>query len=115
VLEAAVVGAPDENGLTKPKAFVVAKPGVRADEDLERALEGHAKGLLATFKCPRWYAFVDDLPKTATGKIQRFKLREQTSDEDPSPQPSPRKRGEGEESPSPRISGEREGPASAGG
>jgi benzoate-CoA ligase len=76
VLEAAVVGAPDENGLTKPKAFVVAKPGIRADEDLERALEGHAKGLLAPFKCPCWYAFVDDLPKTATGKIQRFKLRE---------------------------------------
>jgi benzoate-CoA ligase len=79
VLEAAVVGAPDENGLIKPKAFVVAKPGIRAGEDLERALEGHAKGLLASFKCPRWIAFVDDLPKTATGKIQRFKLREQAS------------------------------------
>ena len=77
VLEAAVVGAPDENGLTKPKAFVVAKPGVRGDEELVRALEGHVKGLLAPFKCPRWYAFLDDLPKTATGKIQRFKLREQ--------------------------------------
>ena len=76
VLEAAVVGAPDENGLTKPKAFVVTKPGIRADEDLERSLERHAKGLLAPFKCPRWYAFVDDLPKTATGKIQRFRLRE---------------------------------------
>jgi benzoate-CoA ligase len=79
VLEAAVVGAPDENGLIKPKAFVVAKPGIRAGEDLERALEGHAKELLAPFKCPRWIAFVDDLPKTATGKIQRFKLREQAS------------------------------------
>jgi benzoate-CoA ligase len=76
VLEAAVVGAPDENGLVKPKAFVVAKPGIVADEDLVRALEAHAKGLLAPFKCPRWYAFVEDLPKTATGKIQRFKLRE---------------------------------------
>jgi benzoate-CoA ligase len=76
VLEAAVVGAADENGLTKPKAFVVAKPGVRADEELVRGLEGHVKGLLAPFKCPRWYAFLDDLPKTATGKIQRFKLRE---------------------------------------
>ncbi|MGA7264554.1 MAG: benzoate-CoA ligase family protein, partial [Stellaceae bacterium] len=79
VLEAAVVGAPDQDGLLKPKAFVVAKPGVRADEELVRALEGHVKGLLAPFKCPRWYAFLDDLPKTATGKIQRFKLREQTS------------------------------------
>jgi benzoate-CoA ligase len=76
VLEAAVVGAPDENGLTKPKAFVVAKSGVRADEELVRALEGQVKELLAPFKCPRWYAFLDDLPKTATGKIQRFKLRE---------------------------------------
>ena len=79
VLEAAVVGAPDQDGLLKPKAFVVAKPGVRADEELVRALEGHVKGLLAPFKCPRWYAFLDDLPKTATGKIQQFKLREQTS------------------------------------
>ncbi len=79
VLEAAVVGAPDEDGLTKPKAFVVAKPGVRGDEELARALEGHVKGLLAPFKCPRWFAFLDDLPKTATGKIQRFKLREPTS------------------------------------
>jgi benzoate-CoA ligase len=76
VLEVAVVGAPDENGLIKPKAFVVAKPGIAADEELAAALEVHAKGLLAPFKCPRWYAFVDDLPKTATGKIQRFKLRE---------------------------------------
>lgn len=78
VLEAAVVGAPDENGLTKPKAFVVVRPGVPADEVLVRGLEAHAKGVLAPFKCPRWYTFLDDLPKTATGKIQRFRLREQT-------------------------------------
>jgi benzoate-CoA ligase len=76
VLEAAVVGVPDEDGLIKPKAFVVVKPGIRADEKLARVLESHAKGLLAPFKCPRWYSFLDDLPKTATGKIQRFKLRE---------------------------------------
>jgi benzoate-CoA ligase len=76
VLEAAVVGAPDENGLTKPKAFIVAKPGVRAGTALAGSLEAHAVGLLAPFKRPRWYAFLDDLPKTATGKIQRFKLRE---------------------------------------
>src|SRR5215813_3841029 len=79
VLEAAVVGVPDRDGLVKPKAFVVGKPGVRADEELAQVLEGHAKGLLAPFKCPRWYEFLDDLPKTATGKIQRFKLREQIS------------------------------------
>jgi benzoate-CoA ligase len=75
VFEAAVVGAPDENGLTKPKAFVVAKPGVRAGTALAGSLEAHAEGLLAPFKRPRWYAFLEDLPKTATGKIQRFKLR----------------------------------------
>jgi benzoate-CoA ligase len=80
VLEAAVVGAPDENGLVRPKAFVVPKPGIRADEALARALQDHARALLAPFKCPRWYAFIDDLPKTATGKIQRFKLRAQTSE-----------------------------------
>jgi benzoate-CoA ligase len=76
VLEAAVVGTPDQDGLVKPKAFVVAKPGVCADEELVRVLESHLNGLLAPFKCPRWYAFIDDLPKTATGKIQRFKLRQ---------------------------------------
>ena len=78
VLEAAVVGAPDEDGLIRPKAFVVAKPGVAADKHLVHALEAHTKTMLAPFKCPRWFAFLDDLPKTATGKIQRFKLREQS-------------------------------------
>jgi len=78
VLEAAVVGAPDADGLIKPKAFVVAKPGTRANDDLALALEHHAKAMLAPFKCPRWIAFLDELPKTATGKIQRFKLREQS-------------------------------------
>jgi len=77
VLEAAVVGAPDADGLIKPKAFVVVKPGIRADDDLALALEHHTKGMLAPFKCPRWIAFLDELPKTATGKIQRFKLREE--------------------------------------
>ena len=79
VLEAAVVGAADADGLIKPKAFVVVKPGIRADDDLARALEHHAKTMLAPFKCPRWIAFLDELPKTATGKIQRFKLREERS------------------------------------
>jgi benzoate-CoA ligase len=76
VLEAAVVGAADADGLLKPKAFVVAKPGIPADDALAQALELHAKTMLAPFKCPRWVAFLDELPKTATGKIQRFKLRE---------------------------------------
>jgi acyl-coenzyme A synthetase/AMP-(fatty) acid ligase len=52
------------------------KRGTCADDDLALALEHHAKTTLAPFKCPRWIAFLDELPKTATGKIQRFKLRE---------------------------------------
>ncbi len=75
VLEAAVVGAPDDDGLIKPKAYVVVKSGVAADEDFARTLDRHSRSLLAPFKCPRWFSFLDDLPKTATGKIQRFKLR----------------------------------------
>jgi benzoate-CoA ligase len=75
VLEAAVVGAPDADGLIKPKAFVVAKPGVAADLEFAAALEAHVRTLLAPFKCPGWIDFLDELPKTATGKIQRFKLR----------------------------------------
>jgi benzoate-CoA ligase len=76
VLEAAVVGAADQDGLIKAKAFVVAKPGAAGGEALARALDEHAKNRLPIFKCPRWIDFLDDLPKTATGKIQRFKLRE---------------------------------------
>jgi benzoate-CoA ligase len=75
VLEAAVVGAPDDDGLIKPKAYVVVKPGISADEDFARTLDGYSRSMLAPFKCPRWFSFLDDLPKTATGKIQRFKLR----------------------------------------
>jgi benzoate-CoA ligase len=76
VLEAAVVGAPDTDGLIKPKAFVVAKTGFAAGDELADALAAHAKASLAPFKCPRAFVFLDDLPKTATGKIQRFKLRD---------------------------------------
>jgi benzoate-CoA ligase len=75
VLEAAVIGVEDENGLVKPKAFVVVKPGVAADDALAEALKAHVKGRLAPYKYPRWIAFVDDLPKTATGKIRRHVLR----------------------------------------
>jgi benzoate-CoA ligase len=75
VLEAAVVGASDDDGLIKPKAYVVVKPGIAADENFARTLDGHSRSMLAPFKCPRWFSFLDDLPKTATGKIQRFKLR----------------------------------------
>jgi benzoate-CoA ligase len=75
VLEAAVVGAPDADGLIKPKAFVVAKTGFAVEGDLAGALAAHAKASLAPFKCPRAFVFLDELPKTATGKIQRYKLR----------------------------------------
>jgi benzoate-CoA ligase len=75
VLEAAVIGAPDEQDLVKPKAFVVLKPGLAASAELGEALKQHVKERLAPFKYPRWVEFVSELPKTATGKIQRFKLR----------------------------------------
>ena len=73
VLEAAVVGVSDADGLTKTKAYVVLKAGAHAGED---ELKSFVKDRLAPYKYPRQIAFVDDLPKTATGKIQRFKLRE---------------------------------------
>ncbi|MBV8031397.1 MAG: benzoate-CoA ligase family protein, partial [Betaproteobacteria bacterium] len=75
VLEAAVVGAEDEQKLVKPKAFVVLKPGQSASDSLKAALQQHVKEKLAPYKYPRWIEFLPELPKTATGKIQRFKLR----------------------------------------
>jgi benzoate-CoA ligase len=75
VLEAAVVGWPDEEKLIKPKAFVVLKSADKAGESLARALQDHCKEKLAPYKYPRWIEFRTELPKTATGKIQRFKLR----------------------------------------
>jgi benzoate-CoA ligase len=75
VLEAAVIGSADESGLVKPKAYVVLKAGVAADERLREELKQHVKNRLAPYKYPRWLEFMDELPKTATGKIQRFKLR----------------------------------------
>ena len=75
VLEAAVVGHADESELIKPKAFVVLKPGLTGAPALAVELQEHVKARLAPFKYPRWIEFVAELPKTATGKIQRFKLR----------------------------------------
>jgi benzoate-CoA ligase len=72
VLEAAVIGVADQDGLVKPKAYVVLKSGQQATAE---DLQGHVKSKLAPYKYPRWIAFVPELPKTATGKIQRFKLR----------------------------------------
>ena len=76
VVEAAVVGVPDGDGLIKPRAHVVLKPGFQPSDELEAALKAHVKAHLAPYKYPRWIVFVEDLPKTATGKIQRFRLRE---------------------------------------
>ena len=73
VFECAVIGKEDDEGLTKTKAYVVLKPGQQADE---AALKAFVKERLAPYKYPRFIEFVDDLPKTATGKIQRFRLRE---------------------------------------
>jgi 4-hydroxybenzoate-CoA ligase len=75
VLEAAVIPARDADGLEKPKAYVVLKAGA-AQAGLAAELQEHVKARVGLWKYPRWLAFVDDLPKTATGKIQRFKLRE---------------------------------------
>jgi benzoate-CoA ligase len=75
VLECAVIGCADENELIKPKAFVVLMPGLRGDETLADALKSHVKSRLAPYKYPRWIEFIDELPKTATGKIQRHVLR----------------------------------------
>jgi len=75
VLEAAVVGRADDNQLIKPQAFVVLKEGSLPCEELKVALQQHIKDRLAPYKYPRWIEFIPELPKTATGKIQRFKLR----------------------------------------
>jgi len=75
VLEAAVVAWPDEDRLIKPKAFVVLKSPDKAGEALAILLQEHVKAALAPYKYPRWIEFRGELPKTATGKIQRFKLR----------------------------------------
>jgi benzoate-CoA ligase len=80
VLEAAVVAWPDEDELIKPKAFVVLKSASAACDTLALALQEHCKQKLAPYKYPRWIEFRADLPKTATGKIQRFKLRAEIGD-----------------------------------
>jgi 4-hydroxybenzoate-CoA ligase len=77
VFEAAVVGKEDTDGLIKPKAFVVLKPGVVADEQLFEDLKAHVKAHAGAWKYPRWVDVRTELPKTATGKIQRFKLRDE--------------------------------------
>ena len=72
VQEVAVVGMPHEKWGESPHAFVVLRPGAEATED---ELKLHVRDRLAHFKTPKWVSFVDDLPKTATGKVQKFVLR----------------------------------------
>ena len=79
VLECAVIGVAAEDGLTKPKAFVVLKPGQLPGEAMARALQDHVKASIAPYKYPRAIEFVESLPRTETGKLQRFKLRQMAS------------------------------------
>ena len=77
VLECGVVGAKDKDELVKPKAFVLLKNGRKPSKELEEELKAFVKGRITPYKYPRWIEFVPELPKTVTGKIQRYKLREQ--------------------------------------
>jgi benzoate-CoA ligase len=76
VLECAVVGKPDDKGLTKTIAYVVLRDADKASVAMEAELKAFVKTRLAPHKYPREIIFTPELPKTATGKIQRFKLRE---------------------------------------
>ena len=75
VAECAVAAGIDADGLQKPRAFVVTRPGVKAAGRVE-ALTAHARERLAPYKAPRWIRLVDDLPRTSTGKLQRYLLRD---------------------------------------
>ena len=79
VLEAAVIGRQDEESLTKPAAYIVLKDPADASDALKQDLLEHCKRTLAPYKYPRWIAFEAEFPKTATGKIQRFKLRQRSA------------------------------------
>ncbi len=76
VREAAVVGAPDEAGLEKPMAFVVLRESVQPSRALAEELKEFVRQRLPSYKCPRWVEFVSELPRTTTGKVQRYRLRE---------------------------------------
>jgi benzoate-CoA ligase len=83
VLSCGVVGRPDGDALIKPLAYVVPRAGIDATPELAAELQLFARIRLAAYKRPRWVEFVDALPTTATGKVQRFKLRERDSEGDP--------------------------------
>jgi benzoate-CoA ligase len=75
VAEAAVIAKEDENGLEKPKAYVVLKAGYEPSEELAKEIQAFAKKSIVSYKYPEWVEFINELPKTATGKLQRYKLR----------------------------------------
>jgi 2-aminobenzoate-CoA ligase len=76
VAECGVVGLPDEERGTIVKAFVVLKSGNEKNEHMRKALQEHVKNAIAPYKYPRAIEFIDALPRTETGKVQRFKLRQ---------------------------------------
>lgn len=78
VAECGVIGAPDEERGMVVKAFVVLKAGYAGDEAMVKALQDHVKAAIAPYKYPRQVAFMSSLPRTETGKLQRFKLRQNT-------------------------------------
>ncbi len=75
VLDCAVIGAPDSSNLEKPLAFVVLNKGCEPSLQLEQELKDFVRSKTAHYKCPKWFKFMNDLPRTASGKVQRFKLR----------------------------------------
>jgi len=75
VREVAVIGRADDKGLTKPKAFIVLKEGAGSSQELEEDIKKWVLDRLVPHKCPRWVEFVKELPKGATGKIERSRLR----------------------------------------
>jgi len=78
VREAAVVGRADDGGVIKPAAYVVLRNAGDAGDGTVGELQQFCKAQLAGYKYPRWFTFVDELPKTVTGKIQRFRLRQRS-------------------------------------
>jgi len=76
VAEAAVVGVVDDAGLVKPVAYIVLVGGLQAHPDVAHAIQDSVRGRLVHYKCPREFHFVAELPKTVTGKIQRYLLRD---------------------------------------
>ena len=80
VAEASVVAERDSQGLEKPIAYIVLKKGIESGEKLTLELREFTRERLAVYKCPKSFHFVEELPKTATGKIQRFKLRAQAAE-----------------------------------